>query len=490
MAKNINTKNTIGFKVNSKKGLKTINERPLTKKNHSNINYVIMNQEILNNIMKKCLPKAGGSEFQFHYWALQIKLASSNGRRFTLTYPLAFFNFPQTVTGGSVDFNLPQVDNEAQKVKEPAKKLAKILMSSFPKEFFQENGFTVKFEFGDVGSIHRHPGRFGFSSIDLRYDPMKPGVIYRNKTGHDLWQTDSVLYCGTEAELFTTETRIFNITQIDPNNEDLGSKGVIEETPTVMIMAGGKEDSLTEKSVDFSDFFGIEKEEEVDVDVDFFTKSTMNAQVLPDAVEVALMLADYKPLDFVDENKIEQAVTRYASYGYGFYGNDYGAYGYNHNFGYTKKNKKSKKKDKKNQKELVYQEESYNDIYNGIPENFKLVSDEAEFDLSEIVEGSIEFEIADILKELANLKNIEELNEKMIWDAVSDQDNWNYLIEIVELYGKSNKLILMINSGVLELEVIDNLMPNDNILYVDFYVGGQSVYSEVAYIEKPKKGVK
>ena len=489
MAKKVNTKNTIGFKVGNK--VKTINERPLTKKNYDSINYVIMNQKVLNNIMKRCLPKAGGSEFQFHYWALQIKLSSSDGRRFGLTYPLAFFNFPQTVTGGSVDFNLPQVDEEAQKTKEPAKKLAKILMGSFPKEFFQENGFEVKFEFGDVGSIHRHPGRFGFSSIDLRYDPMKPGVIYRNKEGHDLWQTDSVLYCGSNAELFTTETRIFNITQIDPNDEDKGSKGVIEETPTVMIMAGGKEDKLVEKSVDFSDFFGIEKEEEIDADVDFFTKSTMNAQVLPDAVEVALMMADYEPLDFVDENKIDQAVTRYSSYGYGTYGFNYETYNYNHNFGYTKKSKKKdKKKDKKNknQKDLVYLEESYDDI----PGSFELVSDETEYDLSEIVEGSTEFEIADLFKELANLKNIEELNEKLVWDAVSDQDNWSYLVEITELYGKFGKLILTINSGVLELEVISNLMPTDNVLYIDFYVGGQSVYNEVAYIEKPKKlkGVK
>ena len=417
-------------------------EKPTELKEYNKVNYVVMNQEVLNEIMNACLPKAGGSEFQFHYWALQAKISSQDGRKFAFTFPLAFFNFKQTVTSGSVDFNLPEVDAEAEKVKPAAKELAKALIKSFPKKFFVDRGFSVKFEFGDIGSIHRHPGRFGFSSIDLRYDPMKPGVIFRNKEGHDLWQTDSVLYCADAAELVTTETRVFNIAPVDPNDEDKGSKGTVAEIPTLMLMIGGKEEEEI-STIDFSDFFGAKKENpEIK---NYYIKKTMKAPEIDEAINIAKAIGEvYKPLNFVDPNKIEQRYT-------GYY--------------YSSKNTNTTKAINAAKDSLW---DYYGELYD--------YEEKRDVDFPDVSEVKIEtnsFLKEDLTRELMELAEIpdpEKLDENVLWDLAKDH---RVRVDLFDLYNyycdyKDNILEIKIGSGKLEL--------NEN--GVKMFIGDKLVYQD------------
>ena len=404
-------------------------EKPREINEYDKVNYIVFHQDVLDEIQSNCLPKANGSEFQFHYWALQVKISAQDGRRFAFTFPLAFFNFPQKVSGASVDFNLPEVDAEAQKVKEPAKNLAKKLIKVFPKNFFMERGFGVKFEFGDIGSIHRHPGRFGFSTIDLRFDPTKPGVIFRNKEGHDLWQTDSVLYCANNAELITTETRVFNISPVDPNDEDKGSIGTVAEIPTLMIMLGGKPENQVN---DFSDFFGAKKEKE---EINFIIKKTMHAPEIDEALELIKALGrTYKPLNFVDPEKIKQK-----SFG-GYFGN---SYSYSKNLIYS---------DWDVDEHTFDSDESDGEIK--IKTNLKIKIDEKNLQTE--------------LLELCEISDIEQFDENALWDLAKNKNKRLDLFDIYNYYGVNDKLKISIGSGKLILD-------QDRIR---FFIGNTMMFSD------------
>ena len=441
--KNVKTQNPYGYGYYYKKNY----EEPNKIKNYNNVNYVIMNQNILNKIMTKCLPKAGNSEFQFHYWALQVKISANDGRNFAFTFPLTFFNFNQTVTSGSVDFNLPEVDAEAQKVKPAAKELAKILIKIFPKKFFTDKGFNVKFEFGDIGSIHRHPGRFGFSAIDLRYDPMKPGVIFRNKEGHDLWQTDSVLYCANVAELVVTETRIFNIAPVDPNDEDKGSKGTVAEIPTVMIMIGGKEETEEKNIVDFTDFFDAKKEtKEIK---NYYIKKTMFAPEIKEALDIAEAIGKaFEPMDFVDENKIDQR-TYYNSY--------YSRYGFSTQTTTIKSNEK---------KDSLW-EDYYRELYD--------YEEKRDLDFPNVSEVKIKTntilreDLVRDLMELAEIPDPERFDENTLWDIAKDKTARLELFDIYNYYCDyhDNILEIELNSGRLVLSETG----------IKMYIGDKLVYT-------------
>ena len=422
----------IGF-LNNYVNYKTF-ERPSEVKEYNKINYVIFHQNILNQIQNKCLPVADGCEFQFHYWALQIKINAQDGRRFAFTFPLTFFNFNQKVSGASVDFNLPEVDAEAEKVKEPAKALAKKLIKVFPKQFFIEKGFDVKFEFGDIGSIHRHPGRFGFSSIDLRFDPTKPGVIFRNKEATDLWQVDSVLYCDTNAELITTETRVFNIQQVDPADEDKGSVGTVTEIPTVTVIIGAKQQK---PKVDFSDFFGAKKENK---EINYLIMKTMDAPEIDEAIELITAIgAVYKPLDFVDEKKIEKRT--YFAYG------SYGKYGYSWDW------------------DSIWD--------NHVPSN-DTVSDDVIDDYDTVIKTNLMSKIDEKnlqleLLEICEIPDEHKLDENALWDLAKDKEKKLDLYDIY-LYYSGGEGELKIEKGAGKLIL--------NEKGIEFYIGSVLMNSE------------
>ena len=152
------------------------------------LNIVLFQQEDISKITEKCLPKAGHSEFQFHYRALQAILKKDRAT-IVFTIPTIAFNFPQRVTGSSVKFILDEVEDESKKVEKISEQLAEYYAECLNLSFFENQGFNVEFIEGEIGSIHRHPGAFGFSSIDLDKNPHSRGVIFRNFHAKELYQT-------------------------------------------------------------------------------------------------------------------------------------------------------------------------------------------------------------------------------------------------------------------------------------------------------------
>jgi len=286
--------------------IKATYETPQEIKDFTQYNIVVFDQKILNGIQKKCTPKAGGSEFQFHYRALQVKVEDEIGRKMVFTFPTVFFNFPQKVSSASVDFHLDEVAAVSEKVKEASKKLANLYSGWFPKEFFTQRGYNIRFVEGEIGSIHRHPGRFGFSLTDLRNNPLNPGVIFRVRQAEDLHQVDSVLYCGTDAELYTTETRLFNTKLVDPNDEDKGADGIVAECPTVTYIRQEEEQI---QNVGFGSFFGHEDKPASKYMIHKFETD----EVFEEAEKIIELFFQkgYEPIDVVDPEMIENRFVGY-----------------------------------------------------------------------------------------------------------------------------------------------------------------------------------
>jgi len=217
-------------------GKKKINQitstltKPTDTKDYTKISLVFFDQDVMNSISNICQPVAGGSEFQVHYRALIIRGISKVGEELVISIPTVFYNFKQSVTTGSVNYHLDDILEAAELVKEESQAKAQEILQKAP--LLQNLGQLFEsyniYE-SNSGSIHRHPGRFSFSNIDKNNDPSSPGVIYRNRTAENHIQTDSVIFLGSDTEVYTTETFVVNVQP----SEDGGVAGTYCEVPTI-----------------------------------------------------------------------------------------------------------------------------------------------------------------------------------------------------------------------------------------------------------------
>lgn len=291
-----------------------------TDTSDSNIlSIVIMQQDVLNALATHCRITAGESEFQVHYRALIVKLKKGIGTVY-ISIPTAFYNFKQSVAHSSVDYELTDVDVSAELV--ISKSLAKVqelLDKVQVLSVLKEAGYD-EFDIyeSNSGSMHRHPGRFGFSSIDYRKDPKNPGVVYRQGNCKNHLQTDSVLYLATTGcEVYTTESRIINVAP----SEDGGIEGTYCRVPTLTFLL----DTSTDAKLDvFSNILGTTSTVagyEV-IKCSSAKKAKTNYELLQYILE-SFKQSDYLPdTSGVDNTKITSAYSSYGTYGmYGMHRN-------------------------------------------------------------------------------------------------------------------------------------------------------------------------
>ena len=291
--------------------------KPKEDKDPNTLNVVLFKQSHLDKIAEDCLPKAGGSEFQVQYRGLQIIIQKPESeKRVVFTVPTVFFNMPQKVTSGSVDYNLDQIAERSQQVKPISDKLAAEFMKAFPVAFFKAKGFEIQARELEMGSIHRHPGNFGFSTIDLDNQVEKPGVIFRRLQCEDLIQVDSVIYIPNKAvNLVTTETRVITVKP----SADGGIEGWYKEAPTMSYII---QDGTAE--VGFGEFFDVEDKSKIKFKYDktWFSK---DYEMIEGILEVFVTeLKDgYNPVSVINPDDITQAYsyakTRTYGNGYNYY---------------------------------------------------------------------------------------------------------------------------------------------------------------------------
>lgn len=206
---------------------KTVLTRPTDAKDMTKLSIVVMRQSVLDKLSRACVPVAGGSEFQIHYRALVARLKTEHSE-LIFTFPTAYYNFDQKVSTGSVEYSMADVNKIAEITREASSAKATEIFASPIISALHAMGAEI-YE-SNSGSIHRHPGDFSFSSVDLDKDPEEPGVIYRQKEAKDFVQTDSVIYIPTigTTKVVTTETRSVNVSPA----ADGGISGTYTQIPT------------------------------------------------------------------------------------------------------------------------------------------------------------------------------------------------------------------------------------------------------------------
>lgn len=249
---------------------------PTDTKDVTKLSIVLMRQSVLNAISAVCQPVAGASEFQVHYRALVVRLKDASNE-LIINIPTVFYNFKQSVATASVDYHLDDIDNEAQAVKGISDLTVNNIFAEMPilgalRDIYSG---TAEVTYSEVnsGSIHRHPGRFGFSGTDYTKTPSNPGVIYREAQAVDKVHTDSVIYLGARTEIYTTETRILNIEPKD--NGVTGTYCQIPTTTFVLNDLAGTED--TTQASNLVEFLGGLEDTLKDPSGDYFITNAMGA---------------------------------------------------------------------------------------------------------------------------------------------------------------------------------------------------------------------
>jgi len=318
----------IGKKVGSYFGVK---KTPSTRKGNSTLNVVLYSQKLLNQVRDIGLPAAGGSEYQVHYRGLQMIFKHpETGQRLVFTIPTVFFNFSQEVTTASVSFSLDEVSEISNQLIPVSDQLVAKFAEVFPKEEFIERGFELEARELEMGSIHRHPGDFGFSGVDRDNKAENPGVIFRNAVAEDKIQTDSVMYipsANVPTKIVVTETQVVNVNLL----EDGGIDGTYTEMPTITFIVQDNDiDENAPVIKMYDEFFKTPKTATVSDDsaevenlFDFKILESKHCPVqdaefvkeqLQRVLSSFLSTSKYEPVLIMDPNLIKSRVYNYGSH--------------------------------------------------------------------------------------------------------------------------------------------------------------------------------
>lgn len=249
---------------------------PTDTRDITKLSVVLLKQSTLNAISAICQPVAGASEFQVHYRALVTRIKNDTNE-LIVSIPTVFYNFKQKVAHASVDYHLDDIDKVAEEVKPISDAVINKIFSEVPllgqlKDLYGDDA-VVTYSEVNSGSIHRHPGRFGFSGTDYTKTPSNPGVIYREAEATDKVHTDSVIYLGTRTEIYTTETRILNIAP-----KDNGVEGTYCQIPTTTFLLNDVAASVeTVNANTLADFLGGVSIEPKDASGDYYITNAMGA---------------------------------------------------------------------------------------------------------------------------------------------------------------------------------------------------------------------
>ena len=290
---------------------------PVDTKDTSKLSIVLMRQSVLNAISAICQPVAGASEFQVHYRALVVRVKNETNE-LIINIPTAYYNFKQTVAHSSVDYHLDDIDNAALVIKGTSDKVVQDILREMPilsaLPVIFDGVATVTFSESNSGSIHRHPGRFGFSSTDYTKTPSNPGVIYREAEATDKVHTDSVIYLGNRTEIYTTETRILNIMP-----KDNGVEGTYCQLPTTTFLLNDISEEASVASVNtMIEFLGGLESEAKDSTNEYYVTNAMGAVAGYSLVsEIISAFKDAKFEQDISTVLASHIVSRSTTYTYG-----------------------------------------------------------------------------------------------------------------------------------------------------------------------------
>jgi len=156
-------------------------------------------------------------EYQHHYWAVVGRLTVPN-QVLDIAIPLVLFNYPQTVSSASVDFELIDVGERSEAVKPLAEAKVQELIDKGILAELQEATGVSDWKLVPMNTVHKHPGRLSsFSGTDYDKQVANPGIVFPLMRGTAQASFSSII-CHTQqvAEFVHTEYRQFTGTEKEP----------------------------------------------------------------------------------------------------------------------------------------------------------------------------------------------------------------------------------------------------------------------------------
>lgn len=116
------------------------------------VNITLWTQKSLEAIRVNSGELASFNEYQVHYWALHLEKTFKDGSKFCIQIPTVFYNYPQEVSSTTVDFNLTDVEQVSNEVKELHNIKVQELMPML-KQYFKD----YEFKSVPLNTLHKHP---------------------------------------------------------------------------------------------------------------------------------------------------------------------------------------------------------------------------------------------------------------------------------------------------------------------------------------------
>ena len=148
----------------------------------SNLGIMLVSHRAMQEIYSNSGKLARSNEFQVHYWFLNFRFTASDNSIIDVAIPTVYYNYAQTVSSATIDFDLKDVIAMSKAV-EPVHNMlcTQILESGIQSKIEDIIGSKVEAISMDYGSIHKHPGSSkhqSFSGTDLAKEADEPGVVY------------------------------------------------------------------------------------------------------------------------------------------------------------------------------------------------------------------------------------------------------------------------------------------------------------------------
>ena len=116
------------------------------------VTIVLWDNQTLQEIYNNSGELADTCEYQVHYWSLNIQKIFEDGSILVIQIPTTIFNYKQEVAGGSIDFELKDVE-EVSNALEPIQELESAKRMPLVEKNFKD--FT--FQSVSLNTLHRHP---------------------------------------------------------------------------------------------------------------------------------------------------------------------------------------------------------------------------------------------------------------------------------------------------------------------------------------------
>jgi len=147
--------------------------------NTRNIGISLWTDEALQQIAINSGPLSETNEYQIHYYSANLRTQFEDLSYLTISIPIVLFNYPQEVSGASIDFELKDVEDISNQLLP----VVHTKISEIEEQLKLFDSLKMKFEITGVplNTLHRHPGgrNQSFSGTDLHKSITKDtGIVF------------------------------------------------------------------------------------------------------------------------------------------------------------------------------------------------------------------------------------------------------------------------------------------------------------------------